>query len=78
MPVSERPTTDYLLSGLMDEAGRRGHGLMNGGLGVVNEAIRFFKRKWGAIDLVPYAQVTWAPRTPVGAPFSRLRGLLRR
>ncbi|MGE5311627.1 MAG: translation initiation factor IF-2 [Nitrospirota bacterium] len=70
-------STDLLLSGLLDEAGRRGHGLMNLGLGV-NEGIRFFKRKWGAIDFLPYVQVTWAPSPPAGALLSRLRGLLRR
>lgn len=70
-------STDLLLSDLLDEAGRRGHSLMNLGLGV-NEGIRFFKRKWGAIDFLPYVQVTWAPSPPAGALLSRLRGLLRR
>jgi hypothetical protein len=70
-------STDLLLSNVLDEAGRRGHGIMNLGLGV-NEGIRFFKRKWGAIDFLPYVQVTWAPTPPVEGLFSRVRGLFRR
>ena len=67
-------SSDLLLSGLLEEAGRRGHRRMNLGLGV-NAGIRFFKRKWGAVDFLPFVQVTWEPRSP--GPFSRLRGLFR-
>jgi len=67
-------SSDLLLSELLEEAGRRGHKRMNLGLGV-NEGIRFFKRKWGAVDFLPFVQVTWEPRSP--GLFSRLQGLFR-
>ena len=65
--------SDFLLSGLLDEARERGHAQINLGLGV-NEGISFFKRKWGAVPFLPYVQVSWETGSP--GPFSRLRGLV--
>lgn len=75
--VAPPGSADLVLSGLLDEAARRGHSRMNLGL-AINEGIRFFKEKWGPASFLPYMQVTWAPTRPVGALFSLLRGLLRR
>lgn len=66
-------SSDLLLSGLLAEAARRGQTLMNLGLGI-NEGIRFFKAKWGAMPFLPYVQVSWEPRTP--GLLSRMRAVL--
>lgn len=68
-------SADLLLSELLEEARRRGQTQMNLGLGV-NEGIRFFKRKWGAVPFLPYVQVTWEQGSP--GILSRLRELFVR
>lgn len=68
-------SADLLLSGLLDEAVRRGQTHMNLGLGI-NDGIRFFKRKWGAAPFLPYVQVSWEPRPP-GIVF-RIRAAIKR
>ncbi len=68
-------SADLTLSGLLQEAQRRGQARMNLGLGV-SDGIRFFKRKWGAEPFLPYVETSWQPVTP--GLLSRLRGMLRR
>lgn len=68
-------SSDLLLSALLAEAVRRGQTLMNLGLGI-NEGIRFFKGKWGAMPFLPYVEVSWEPRTP--GFLSRMRTVLCR
>jgi len=51
-------SADLVLSGLIEEAHRRGQTRMNLGLGV-NAGIGFFKRKWGAEPFLPYVEVSW-------------------
>lgn len=54
-------SADLTLSGLINEAQKRGHTRLNLGLGV-NDGIRFFKRKWGAAPFLPCVDTTWAVR----------------
>ncbi len=57
---------DLLLWHICEEAARRGHSLLNLGLGV-NEPIAYFKKKWGAQNFLPYVQTQWRlspPRHP--------------
>jgi len=51
-------SADLVLSGLLEEARRRGQTRMNLGLGV-NAGIGFFKRKWGAAPFLPYVESSW-------------------
>jgi hypothetical protein len=51
-------SADLVLSGLLEEARRRGQTRMNLGLGV-NAGIGFFKRKWGAEPFLPYVETSW-------------------
>jgi len=68
-------SADLVLSGLLEEAHKRGQTRMNLGLGI-SEGIAFFKRKWGAAPFLPYVEISWKPgRQNV---FSRLRGMLWR
>jgi hypothetical protein len=68
-------SADLLLSGLMDAAGERGQTYMNLGLGI-NEGIRYFKRKWGAVPFLPYIETTWEIK--FSGMFSRLSGFFHR
>jgi hypothetical protein len=65
-------SADLVLSGLLEEACRRGQTRMNLGLGV-NAGIEFFKRKWGAKPFLPYVETSWKLK-PRGF-LSKLRGL---
>lgn len=67
-------TSDLLLSGLLDEALKRGQVQMNMGLGI-NRGIRFFKEKWGAFPYLPHVQASWEPFSP--GPIRRLLGYFR-
>jgi MoaA/NifB/PqqE/SkfB family radical SAM enzyme len=51
-------STDLVLSGLLEEAARRGQTRMNLGLGV-SPGIRFFKAKWGAEAFLPHVETSW-------------------
>lgn len=51
-------SSDLVLSGLLEEAGRRGHTRMNLGLGI-NAGIAHFKRKWGGEPFLPYVEASW-------------------
>lgn len=64
---------DALLAALMDEGARRGHTVMNLGLGI-GPGIEFFKKKWRARRGLPYHERRWriAPARPAR------RGLLAR
>ncbi len=73
--VAPPGSTDLLLSGLLAEAVRRGQTLMNLGLGI-NEGIRFFKGKWGAMPFLPYVLVSWNPHAP--GFLTRLRSAIHR
>lgn len=66
---------DLLLAALLDEGARRGHAVMNLGLGI-NPGVAFFKRKWGARVWMPHVETCWDAR---GVPAARkgLKGLLR-
>jgi hypothetical protein len=68
-------SADLVLSGLLEEAQRRGHSRMNLGLGV-NEGIRFFKRKWGAELYLPCVEVSWKPQSK--GLLSRVRKAVRK
>ena len=56
-------SADLALSGLIEEAQKRGHIRMNLGLGI-NDGIRFFKRKWGAKPFLPCIEVSWEVAKP--------------
>jgi predicted alpha/beta-hydrolase family hydrolase len=66
-------SADLVLSGLLEEARRRGQTRMNLGLGV-NAGIGFFKRKWGAEPFLPYVEASWEVK-PRGF-ISKLRSLV--
>lgn len=66
-------SADLVLSGLLEEARRRGQTRMNLGLGV-NAGIGFFKRKWGAEPFLPYVETSWEVK-PRGF-ISKLRRLV--
>jgi hypothetical protein len=67
-------SADLALSGLLEEAHKRGQTRMNLGLGI-SESIRFFKCKWGAAPFLPYVEVSWEPGSP--GLFSKVRSMLR-
>ena len=50
--------SDALLQALADEAVRRGQGVLNLGLGI-DGGITFFKKKWGAFELMPHLETSW-------------------
>ncbi len=56
---------DALLLAVIREAEKRGHSLINLGLGI-NEGVRRFKQKWGRARLLPYVETSWK-RIPVRA-----------
>ena len=58
--VASPGSADLALSGLLEEAGRRGQTRMNLGLGV-SPGIRSFKAKWGAEPFLPYLETSWTP-----------------
>lgn len=64
---------DALLAALMEEGTRRGHSVMNLGLGI-RPGIEFFKKKWRARRSLPYYERSWriTPARPAR------RGLLAR
>jgi hypothetical protein len=67
-------SADRVLSGLVDEAVRRGQRRMNLGLGV-SDGIRLFKRKWGAEPFLPCIETRWEIRAPgLLAPLRALLG----
>ncbi len=66
-------SADLVLSGLLEEACRRGQTRMNLGLGV-NAGIGFFKRKWGAEPFLPCVEAGWEVK-PRGL-VSKLRRLV--
>jgi len=68
-------SADRVLSGLIEEAAKRGQTRMNLGLGV-NAGIRFFKRKWSAQPFLPCIETGWDISDP--GIISRLRGFLSR
>ena len=49
---------DALLQALADEAVRRGQSVLNLGLGM-DGGITFFKKKWGAFELMPHLETSW-------------------
>ena len=62
-PESPPGTADALLDALATEGIRRGHTLLNLGLGI-NPGIVFFKRKWNATILRPHMETSWAVQRP--------------
>ena len=50
--------SDALLQALADEAVRRGQSVLNLGLGI-DGGITFFKKKWGAFELMPHLETSW-------------------
>ena len=62
-PESPPGTADALLDALAAEGIRRGHTLLNLGLGI-NPGIVFFKRKWNATILRPHVETSWAVQRP--------------
>jgi len=50
--------SDLLIATLLDEARKHGKDYIHLGLGV-NEGIRRFKRKWGAVPALPYRMAAW-------------------
>lgn len=64
-PQSPPGTADALLEALAVEGIRRGHTLLNLGLGI-NPGIVFFKRKWGAAILRPHVETSWTAGPPQG------------
>ena len=52
-----------VLDALAAEGIRRGHTLLNLGLGI-NPGIVFFKRKWNATILRPHVETSWAVQRP--------------
>ena len=65
-PQSPPGTADALLEALAEEGIRRGHTLLNLGLGI-NGGIAFFKRKWGAEVLQPHMETSWNRKPPQSA-----------
>ncbi len=65
---------DLALSGLLEEAHKRGQIRMNLGLGI-NPGIGFFKGKWGAVPFLTYSEVAWAPCSK--GWLERLRSMFR-
>lgn len=51
-------TADVLLEAVIDEATDRGYGKINLGLGI-DDGIRFFKKKWGALPVLPCFETSW-------------------
>lgn len=62
-PESPPGTADALLDALAGEGIRRGHTLLNLGLGI-NPGIVFFKRKWNAAILRPHVETSWTLARP--------------
>ena len=46
------------MQALADEAVRRGQSVLNLGLGI-DGGITFFKKKWGAFELMPHLETSW-------------------
>lgn len=53
-------TADLLLAAIIAEAQRRGHERVNLGLGI-NTGVKFFKKKWGATEFLPFVETSWRP-----------------
>lgn len=70
-PESPPGTADALLDALAAEGIRRGHTLLNLGLGI-NPGIVFFKRKWNATILRPHVETSWAVQRPQEAGLARV------
>ena len=62
-PQSPPGTADALLEALAEEGIKRGHTLLNLGLGI-NSGIAFFKHKWNAERLCSHVETTWTKRAP--------------
>lgn len=54
-------TSDALLNMILEDARNFGHSILNLGLGI-NDGIKFFKKKWGAVAFLPYVETTWKVR----------------
>ncbi len=52
-------TGDLLLDAIAREAVERGQRVLNLGLGI-DSGISFFKKKWGARELMPHTETTWS------------------
>ncbi len=74
-PDSPPGCADALLNALLDEAAKRGHTLLNLGLGI-NPGVAFFKRKWKARPWLPYLETTW--EFPARGCLARLAALFKR
>ncbi len=61
---------DAVFFELLNEAQNRGHSQCNLGLGI-NDGIRFFKKKWGALPTLPFVQTTWQIKSQKKSWFSR-------
>lgn len=57
-PDAPPGTSDLLLSHLVERASELGHAQINLGLGI-NQGIGFFKKKWGAVEFLPYVETSW-------------------
>lgn len=64
-PDAPPGAADLLLAALLEDARRKGHALVNLGLGI-DAGIEFFKRKWGAQKLLPYVETGWHIKKPKG------------
>jgi len=67
--------SDLLIAALIDEARKHGKDYIHLGLGV-NEGIRRFKRKWGAVPALPYRMAAWKEQ-PQTKPDATLGDILR-
>ncbi|MCL1939624.1 MAG: TraB/GumN family protein [Desulfovibrionaceae bacterium] len=66
--------SDLLMATLLDEARKHGKDYIHLGLGV-NEGIRRFKRKWGAVPSLPYRMAAWKEQ-PDAQPDAKMGDLL--
>ncbi|MCL2458158.1 MAG: TraB/GumN family protein [Desulfobulbus sp.] len=67
--------SDLLIATLLDEARKRGKEYIHLGLGV-NEGIRRFKSKWGAVPALPYRMAAWKEQ-PASNPKAGIGDMLR-
>ena len=66
-PTAPPGSADLALAALAAEGEARGHALLNLGLGI-NEGVRFFKKKWGAVPALPYVECSWNIRSAAARP----------
>lgn len=55
--------SDLLLKSIAEEGSKKGHSLLNLGLGI-DAGVEFFKKKWGAEPFLPCVETSWTIRRP--------------